>query len=391
MRSMARRLTRRGLLAALAATAGCSGTSEQPAGPTETVATDTPAPTPTVTSTDPTETADPVEVRTWPDEYYQGPLVSAHEHMNGPDGFWMTPGKLDWFVRWMTRNRVAQAMAITNTQLVQTVGAHDDRFVPFLFPWEAVEHDFSRLAHRLGEILDANDRYAGIGEFGLYRQAPPGGDPPIPADHPRLLKVYDMAAERDLPVMVHGGDPAHYGNGSDPVTDMEAAFEHNRACPFLVHGTFHNVTIDGQSDRVIGEAVDVLLDRHPNLYFDISGGHTSPYSYRYNDGPDDDFQTVNPSERKSREWFESKLEADGGVEYHADRLYRMFGAAMENHPDRVTWGMDASWQWHYNAWAMDTWVDVARALLGKLPSENAEQVGYRSAADLFGISVDAES
>lgn len=384
---MRQRWTRRAALAGLlTGIAGCSTSSTDSTGSPESKRSPSPTPIETPQATT-SPTPEPVEVRDWPDGYYRGPLVSAHEHMNGPDGFWMAPETLDWFVRWMSRNRVAQAMAITNTQLVRTVGEHDDRLVPFLFPYAQVRQDFTRLAAVLGDVLDEHERYAGIGEFALYRQAPPDGEPPIPADHPRLLEVYDLAAERDLPVMVHGGQPGQYGNPTDPVADMEAAFEHNRECTFLVHGTFHGVTVDGQSDLVIGDAVDVLLDRHPNLYFDISGGNTSPYSYRYNDGPDEDYQTVNPSERKSREWFESKLESDGGVEYHAERLYELFGAAMENHPDRVMWGMDASWQWHYNGWAMDTWVDVARALLGKLPTEKARAVGFRTAADLFDVEV----
>jgi hypothetical protein len=53
--------------------------------------------------------------------------------------------------------------------------------------------------------------------------------------------------------------------------------------------------------------------------------------------------------------------------------------------------MDASWQWRFNDWAMDTWVDVARALLGKLPQQKAEQVGYETAAELFGITVSQDT
>lgn len=378
--------------------AGCSSFSSDsgvtPTSASAETATQRPTPTATPSSTPtrtPTASNSPtpsVEVRTFPDAYYQGPLVSTHEHMNGPDGFWMTAEKLDWFIDWMRRNKVAQAMAITTKELAPTIEAHDDRLVPFLFPYQHVRNELDRLRPVLNELLNRYEFYEGLGEFALYRSPGPDGTPPLPANHPRLLEVYDLAAERDIPVMVHGGQRGQYGNPEDPVTDMEAAFTHNRDCTFLVHGTFHNVTINGETGVPIGEAVDILLDRHPNLYFDISGGTTSPYSYRYNEGPDDDYDTVNPREKKSQEWFESKLQADGGVEYHAAQLYDLYEPMLENHPDRVTWGMDASWQWHFNDWAMDTWVDVARALLGKLSRDKAEQVGYKTAAGLFRISVD---
>jgi hypothetical protein len=72
-------------------------------------------------------------------------------------------------------------------------------------------------------------------------------------------------------------------------------------------------------------------------------------------------------------------------------LHLAYEPILSNHPDRVTWGMDASWQWRFNDWAMDTWVDVARALLGKLPQQKAEQVGYETAAELFGITVSQDT
>lgn len=357
------------MLAGIAAAGGCLGRG---GGPSE-------------------STPDEVDVREWPEEYYQGPLVSAHEHMNGPDGFSMTADRLDSFVRWMGRNRVSHAMAITHTGLVPVVEEHDDRLVPFCFPYDLLRTDLATLADSLARRLDEYPLYRGIGEFGLYRWPGPDGDPPLPANHPSLLDVYDLAAERDMPVMVHGGQPGQYGNGADPVAHMEAAFEHNRDCTFLVHGTFQNgVTIDGTADVPVGEAVATLLERHSNFYYDISG-QASPYAYDWERPPDDDRDTVNPGERRSREWFESKLADRGGLDQHAERLYETFKPILEDHSGRVTWGMDASWQWHFNEWALDAWADIARSILGHLPEDAAADVGYRTAGMLFDIGVESEA
>ncbi|WP_460922270.1 amidohydrolase family protein [Salinarchaeum chitinilyticum] len=363
---MRRRLTRRGALATIAATAGCL---EDVFG-----------------SGDP---AASVEPREWPAAYYGGPLVSAHEHMHGPDGFGMTDETMDWYVRWMARNRVAQAMAITYTDYAPVVSAHDDRLVPYCHAMDLVRDERDRLAAAIAERLDEYPLYEGVGEFGLFHVAGPSGEPPLPANDPVLLDVYDLAAERDLPVMVHGGQQGIYGNGEDPVDHMVAAFEHNRDCTFLVHGTFINgVTIDGETEVPVGEAVATLFDRHPNFVFDISG-QASPYAYNWRRPPDDDPTTISDQETRSQTWFETQMRQHGGVEGHAQRLYDRFQPILENYSERVTWGMDASWQWHFNDWVLDTWVDVGRSALGRLPEAKARNVGYRTAAGLFEIDVEA--
>jgi hypothetical protein len=334
--------------------------------------------------------ADPVEVREWPDEYYQGPLVSAHEHMAGPDGFRMDAETLDWYVRWMDRNRVERAMAIAPPWLMDVVGEHDDQLVPFYSPYDAVREHLDELADRIASQLDEYPGFAGIGEFGLY-QIPSMAAPPMPADHPELLGMYDLAAERDLPVMVH---PASIHNGYDdprePVTHVEAALEHNRETTFLIHGdTFSGVTIDGDTELSSGEAVSRLFERHPNVYYDISG--TSPYAYPWQPIPfeieRDGTPEVVDSERKSREWFEARMD-ETGVEHHAQRYAERYEPILTEHSERVLWGLDASWQWHFHDWTLDTWVDIGRSVLGRLPEEHARNVGYRTAEELFDIEVD---
>jgi len=310
--------------------------------------------------------------------------------MAGPDGFRMDAETMDWYVRWMRRNRVSQAMAITATWLLDPVRAHDDWLLPFLAIHDAVRDHLDELADHLADQLDEHPAYAGIGEFGLY-QIPSMEAPPMPADHPALLDVYDLAADRDLPVMVH---PASVHNGYDdprePVKRVEAALEHNRETTFLVHGdTFSGVTTDGDTGLSTGAALSTLFDRHPNLYFDISG--TSPYAYPWQPLPyeveRDGTPEVVDSETKSREWFEARM-AESGVEAHVQRYEDEYEPVLTEYSERVLWGLDASWQWHYNDWALDTWVDVGRSLLGRFPEEHARNVGYRTAEELFGVEVD---
>lgn len=404
---MPEEMRRRAVLVALAGMAGCStqgGDDTEPTPPetpTETAtatatetgtATPEPTETPTVTPTEtptetpeptPTETPGPVDVREWPEGYYQGPLVSAHEHMNGPDGFDMSDDKMDWYVRWMDRNRVAQVMAISSDRHIDVIEEHDDRLVPFAFPWGEMRGDLDEVADKLEDRLERESVYDGLGEFGLKGQDSSkggedwDGDGPIPPDHPAMLSVYDVAAEHDVPVMLHIASPWQYPedqrNGWESFDDiphkdqLANAYEHNRNTDFLVHGTYewHDTT----SDELVAEA----LENHPNLYYDIS--MTAP-KFIYGEGA------------FTKEEFEQRMD-ELGFENEVDRHDEQYGMLLEEYPERTLWGMDASMAWHYTDWALDTFVDIARALLGRLPEENARQVGYETAEDLFDIEVDS--
>jgi hypothetical protein len=112
--------------------------------------------------------------------------------------------------------------------------------------------------------------------------------------------VYDLAAERDVPVMAHPS--SHHNSYDDPekaVQDAEAAFEYNRDTTFLIYGdTFRGVPLDGKTDFRAGEVISIIFVRHPNVYFDISG--ISPFAYPPNLHPDDEYPAVNPDEKIPR-------------------------------------------------------------------------------------------
>lgn len=389
---MDQQFSRRAVLATIAGTAGCLG-QQRDGGASTTPRTETPDETGTdapmrtatatatttgttteTTTTEPTTTREPVAVREWPDEYYQGPLVSAHEHMNGSDGFVMTHERMDWFVRWMDRNRVAQVMAISGDRYMDVIEAHDDRLIPFAFAWSETRN-LDTAAESFEERLTKYPAYDGLGEIGLKQGSSPDGPGPIPADHPEMLEVYDLAAEHDVPVMVHTESPWRYPEEQrerwDGPADFVAldqlanAYEHNRDTDFLVHQSYQ---WDGATDD---ELIADALDKHPNLYFDLSP--TAPYAYGHG--------------LLSRDEFESKM-AETGIEHHAQLYYEEHAAILEDYSDRLLWGMDAAKSWHYTDWALNTWLDIGRSLLGRIPEEDARNVGYRTAEELFDIEVE---
>ena len=374
---------RRTILAGLGGlVAGCSGqSSETTAAPTSTeteIESESSPSTSTETSTATTRTTEePVSVREWPDSYYQGPMVSAHEHMNGPDGYEVASEGLSGLIEWMDRNRVEQVMAIAGDYLREDVVEYDDRLVPFAFGYASLRNQFDNLAAAFRERLEEFPAYDGIGEIGLKGQLTPAGEPPVPADHPQMMELYGLAAEEDVPVMLHTVAPWRYeGAESDwddpseypPFQQLDRAMAQHRDTDFLIHASYQwNGIPDGQ-------LVAKKLKQHPNLYYDISP--TGP-TLMWGHGS------------FTEEEFKSEM-GENGIESEIQRHYKNYAEILENHSERVLWGMDASNEWHYEDWALNTFLDIARGILGRLPEENARNIGYRTAAELFDISVSGQ-
>jgi hypothetical protein len=321
-----------------------------------------------------TTTEEPVQQRSWPAEYYQGPLVSAHEHMHGRDGFSIVEADIEWFVRWMDRNKVDQVIGFAADHYMDQLVEYDDRFLPYAFGWSELRNHYDDLPSAFERRLDAWP-YVGLGELGFKGGVTPEGEPPPQPDDPEALDLWDMAADHGVPVMVHASEPWRYPEDMRqewetfddcPTKDaMDAAMAHNRETEFLVHATYE------WYDTPNGELVAEALEANPNLTYDISMLHPLGYG----------------EGTFTKEEFDRAIEDLGGVETIAEEFYEEYRVILEDYSHRVTWGMDAAVEWHYTDWALDTWVDVGRALLGVLPGENAQNIGYRTMEDLMDIDV----
>lgn len=374
--------TRRGLLTALVAVAaGCTGQSDpESATPTgDRTSTGTPrqtrTPTPSPTATEEaTATDKPVPVREWPEAFYQGPLVSAHEHMHGRTGYSIIRDDPERLMTAMERNKVDQVMAISADRYMNQVAEHDDRLIPFAFGWQETRN-VDEAAESFAERLDRFPAYDGLGEIGLKKFSTPEGEPPTRADHPEMMEVYELAAERDVPVMLHTGAPWRWDDDQEDEWDgpsdfpgiqaLDNAIEQNRDTDFLVHASYM------WDDMPDGEIVAEKLEQYPNLYYDISP--TGP-KLMYGEG------------EFTQEEFEAAM-GENGVQEEIERHYEEYAAILEEYSDRVLWGIDAAAEWHYREWAFDKFIDIGRGVLGRLPQENARDIAYRTAEDLFDINV----
>lgn len=108
----------------------------------------------------------------------------------------------------------------------------------------------------IGEVMSRHDDLTAL----TY------GEPPR-ADHPAMLAVYDLAAEYNLPVLIHHNIAPQYAKDPDYLTEMENALKYNRNTDIIwAHvGISRRVEVEG-----LIEIADRMLRENPNLYYDIS-------------------------------------------------------------------------------------------------------------------------
>ena len=139
---------------------------------------------------------------------------------------------------------------------------------------EAVKRDFAAEADR---IIDAGA--VGFGEIAALHMSAVPGHPfeSVPADHPLLLVLADVAARRDVPIDLHmdavAGDiatpqrfavPPNPPRLADTIGGLERLLRHNpKARIVWAHGG--SDPIGGQSPATIGR----LMDAHPNLFMSL--------------------------------------------------------------------------------------------------------------------------
>ncbi|MDO5532296.1 amidohydrolase family protein [Sutterella sp.] len=121
---------------------------------------------------------------------------------------------------------------------------------------EQVLDDFPGVFMGIGEVMSRHDDLTAL----TY------GEPPA-ADHKAFLSVYDLAAERNLPVLIHHNVSSSYNAEPIYLEEMRNALKHNRKTNIIwAHvGISRRVEIPN-----LIEIADRMLEENPNLYFDIS-------------------------------------------------------------------------------------------------------------------------
>lgn len=142
-----------------------------------------------------------------------------------------------------------------------------ERFYPFVC---GINPNDKYAAQHIKQVLDTYPgEFYGIGELMSRHDdltALTYGEPPR-ANHPALLEVYDLAAEYDLPVLIHHNIAGSYMDDPIYLEEMKNALAHNRDADIIwAHvGISRRVEISN-----LIEVADAMLSENENLYYDIS-------------------------------------------------------------------------------------------------------------------------
>ena len=84
---------------------------------------------------------------------------------------------------------------------------------------------------------------------------------------PAFKMIYDMAADYEMPVLVHHNLSPQYGKDPIYLEELQRALEHNRNCKIIWAHVGVSRLIDVEELLIIAAE---LLNSNPNLYVDIS-------------------------------------------------------------------------------------------------------------------------
>jgi len=309
----------------------------------------------------------------FPEERYDGPLFDAHLHLTGQDsqdsstgieytkllintknadeiftmfdtlgvtgliGF--LPLNHDFFVvkkQW-TNPFLKQTMKISNI--------YCGRIHTFLFP-DSLIGIKSREYFTTKLIDDYVKKYPikGIGEIHVDGENPLYKD--IRLNDEEMYELYDYAAENNLVVMIHTRE-------SD-LDDLHEALRYNPKTKILLHG-------DEGNEKIIPP----LIEEHDNIYYSIDAGLMYPYSI--------------PVDGMTKEIFLENTHSN-------EMYYRILASALhywkpliEAHSDRIMWGTDALYSWHFDEDVYSEVTRFARDFTGGLSPKVQEKFAYLNA------------
>ena len=216
------------------------------------------------------------------DTFPPGDYVDVHTHL-GQTWNTTTPLSAEELLRWMDAHRIAQAVVlplvspesssylITSDYVLAQTKPFRDRLIPFC-------------------AIDPRTSYSGglkglVGMLQKYKEAGAKGfgehKPGVVFDDPRNMLIYAACAELNLPLLFHIDNQRNLDQPGLP--GLARALEQHPGCTFIGHGPGWWASISGDATQAglggypktkvaPGGAIDSLMDKHANLFGDLSAG-----------------------------------------------------------------------------------------------------------------------
>jgi hypothetical protein len=215
-------------------------------------------------------------------QFPPGDFVDVHTHLGQT---WNTTQPLspEELLRWMDAHKIAQAVVLplvnpeassyplTTDFVLSATRPYRDRLIPFcsVDPRTSYSGGHKGLVEMLKRYVEAGAR--GFGEH----------KPGVQMDDPRNLAIFRACGEVKLPVLFHLDNQRNMDAPGLP--GLAKALSEVPECVLIGHGPGFWASISGgisQADLggypkgpvAPGGALDALMEKHPNLYGDLSAG-----------------------------------------------------------------------------------------------------------------------
>lgn len=199
---------------------------------------------------------------------------------------------------------------------------------------------------------DTAPAFWGIGEW------KPQGSTVRDFDGAQLTRLWELAAEIDVPVMYH---PFPEQEGQ-----VERALAANPDTTFLLHG--HQMLSYGQDRPGLGPTLPRLLSEYDNLYWTMDVASITAGS----------LVTFRNAQAFLDWWAENAAEHRG---YYSQFLTELLEVA----PSRVVWGTDVAWEWNLEDAVFERVMSFTERALEDVPAEHHAAFKRENARELFGI------
>jgi predicted TIM-barrel fold metal-dependent hydrolase len=211
-----------------------------------------------------------------------GEYVDVHTHL-GQTWNTTTPLSAEELLRWMDAHRIAQAIVlplvspesssylITSDYVLAQTKPFRDRLIPFcaIDPRTSYSGGLKGLVAMLAKYVDA-----GAKGFGEHK-------PGVAFDDPRNMQLYAACAELKLPLLFHIDNQRNLDKPGLP--RLAKALAEHPGCNFIGHGPGWWASISGDVTQAglggypktkvaPGGAIDALMEKHANLFGDLSAG-----------------------------------------------------------------------------------------------------------------------
>lgn len=319
----------------------------------------------------------PFEYDNFSEGTYNGPLFDAHLHLTGSDSQ-DSPEGVEYTKLLINSNNANEIFEMFDTLgvtgFIGFLPLNHDFFVvqkqwtdPFLKQTMEIGNRYcgriqtfifpdSLIGIKSREYFTTNliDDYVkiypikGIGEIHMDGENPLYKD--IRLNDEEMFELYAYAAENNLVVMIHPRE-------SD-LDDLHDALEHNNKTKILLHG-----------DEGIENIISPLIQKHDNLYYSIDAGLMYPYSIPIDGMTKEEFL----NNLQSREMYNKILES----------ALNNWKPLIEEYPNRIMWGTDALYSWHFDQEVYGGFVRFTRDFIRELDPEVQERFAYKNAERLL--------